>query len=78
MMVSHFYQLKNTYSWIYQGDIWRENCVTVIGVSVGATGALTLFTPLAARMHVATLIALRVAMGLAEVRKQAQVMKNLL
>jgi len=39
---------------------------TVIGVAVGATGALTLFTPLAARMHVGTLIALRVAMGLAE------------
>ena len=51
---------------------------TVIGVAVGATGALTLFTPLAARMHVGTLIALRVAMGLAEVRKHARVMKNLL
>lgn len=51
---------------------------TVIGVAVGATGALTLFTPLAARTHVGMFIALRVAVGLAEVRTYAQVSKNLL
>ena len=51
---------------------------TVIGVAVGATGALTLFTPLAARMHVGTFIGLRVAIGLAEVRKHARIMKNLI
>lgn len=51
---------------------------TVIGVAVGATGALTLFTPLAARTHVGMFIALRVAVGLAEVRTYARVSKNLL
>ena len=40
----------------------------MIGLSVGGTGALTLFTPVAARIHVGLLIALRVAVGLAEVR----------
>ena len=40
----------------------------MIGLSVGGTGAFTLFTPLAARIHVGLLIALRVAVGLAEVR----------
>ena len=39
----------------------------MIGLSVGGTGAFTLFTPLAARIHVGLLIALRVAVGLAEV-----------
>lgn len=39
---------------------------TMIGLSVGGTGAFTLFTPLAARIHVGLLIALRVAVGLAE------------
>ena len=43
---------------------------TVIGLSVGGTGALTLFTPLAARIHVGLLIALRVAVGLAEVKRE--------
>ena len=43
---------------------------TVIGFSVGSTGALTLFTPLAARIHVGLLIALRVAVGLAEVKRE--------
>ena len=41
---------------------------TVIGVAVGANGALTLFTPLAARMHVGMFITLRVAIGLTQVR----------
>ena len=41
---------------------------TMIGLSVGGTGAFTLFTPLAARIHVGLLIALRVAVGLAEVK----------
>lgn len=41
---------------------------TMIGLSVGGTGAITLFTPLAARIHVGLLIALRVAVGLAEVK----------
>ena len=43
---------------------------TVIGLPVGGTGALTLFTPLAARIHVGLLIALRVAVGLAEVKRE--------
>ena len=43
---------------------------TVIGLSVGGTGALTLFTPLAARKHVGLLIALRIAVGLAEVKRE--------
>ena len=43
---------------------------TVIGLFVGGTGALTLFTPLAARLHVGLLIALRVAVGLAEVKRE--------
>ena len=42
----------------------------MIGLSVGGTGALTLFTPLAARIHVGVLIALRVALGLAEVKRE--------
>ena len=41
---------------------------TMLGLSVGTSGALTLLTPLAARAHVGVLIALRIAIGLAEVR----------
>jgi len=41
---------------------------TVIGIAVGLNGALTLFTPLAARMHVAMFMALRIAIGAAQVR----------
>ena len=40
---------------------------TLLGLSVGTSGALTLLTPLAARAHVAVLIALRIAIGMAEV-----------
>lgn len=43
---------------------------TVIGLSVGSTGTLTLFTPLTGRLHVGLLIALRVAVGLAEVKRE--------
>ncbi|KAL9965852.1 hypothetical protein ACROYT_G029706 [Oculina patagonica] len=39
---------------------------TVIGVAVCANGVLTLFTPLAARMHVGMFITLRIAIGLAQ------------
>ena len=41
---------------------------TVLRISVGTSGALTLLTPIAARAHVAVLIALRIAIGMAEVR----------
>ena len=41
---------------------------TMLGLSVGICGALTLLTPLAARAHVGVLIALRIASGMAEVR----------
>ncbi len=40
----------------------------VIGVAVCVNGLLTLFTPLAARMHVGMFIALRIAIGLAQVK----------
>ena len=40
----------------------------MLGLSVGASGALTLLTPLAARAHVGVLIALRIAIGMAEVK----------
>ena len=43
---------------------------TVIVLSVGGTGALTLFTALAARIHVGLLIALRIVVGLAEVKRE--------
>lgn len=46
---------------------------TMIGVVAGSSGALTLLTPLAARTHVGMLIALRVVMGLTEVRTYALV-----
>jgi len=39
---------------------------TVIGIAVGLNGVLTLFTPLAARMHVAMFMALRIAIGAAQ------------
>ena len=39
----------------------------MIGIAVGLNGALTLFTPLAARMHVAVFMALRIAIGAAQV-----------
>lgn len=39
---------------------------TMLGLSVGTSGALTLLTPLAARAHVGVLIALRIAIGMAE------------
>ena len=48
---------------------------TVIGIAVGLNGALTLFTPLAARMHVAMFMALRVAIGAAQVRTHSNVLK---
>lgn len=48
---------------------------TVIGVAVGLNGALTLFTPLAARLHLAVFITLRVAIGLAQVRTHSSVFK---
>ena len=51
---------------------------TVLGVTIGSSGALTLLTPLAARTHVGMLIALRVAMGLCEVNKYACVVILLL
>ena len=41
---------------------------TMLGLSVGICGALTLLTPLAARAHVGVLIALRIAIGMAEVK----------
>ena len=41
---------------------------TILGLSVGTSGALTMLTPLAARVHVGVLIALRVAIGMAEVK----------
>ena len=41
---------------------------TMLGLSVGTSGALTLLTPLAARAHVGVLIALRIAIGMAEVK----------
>ena len=40
---------------------------TILGLSVGTSGALTMLTPLAARAHVGVLIALRVVIGMAEV-----------
>ena len=40
----------------------------MLGLSVGTSGALTLLTPLAARSHVGVLIALRIAIGMAEVK----------
>ena len=40
----------------------------MLGLSVGTSGALTLLTPIAARAHVGVLIALRIAIGMAEVR----------
>ncbi|KAL9965858.1 hypothetical protein ACROYT_G029712 [Oculina patagonica] len=39
---------------------------TLLGLSVGTSGALTLLTPFAARAHVGLLIALRIAIGMAE------------
>ena len=41
---------------------------TMLGLSVGTSGALTLLTPLAARAHVGVLITLRIAIGMAEVK----------
>ena len=41
---------------------------TMLGLSVGTSGALNLLTPLAARAHVGVLIALRVTLGMTEVR----------
>ena len=41
---------------------------TILGLSVGTSGALTMLTPLAARVHVGVLITLRVAIGMAEVK----------
>lgn len=41
---------------------------TILGLSVGTSGALTMLTPLAARVNVGVLIALRVAIGMAEVK----------
>ena len=41
---------------------------TLLGISVGTSGALTLLIPNAARAHVVVLIALRIASGMAEVR----------
>lgn len=40
---------------------------TILGLSVGTSGALTMLTPLAAHAHVGVLIALRVVIGMAEV-----------
>ena len=45
---------------------------TLLGLSVGTSGALTLLTPLAARAHVGVLIALRIAIGMAEVSEHCQ------
>jgi len=47
---------------------------TVIGIAVGLNGALTLFTPLAARMHVAMFMALRIAIGATQVRSHSNVL----
>ena len=41
---------------------------TMLGLSVGTCGALNLLTPLAARAHIGVLIALRIAIGMAEVK----------
>ena len=41
---------------------------TLLGICVGTSGVLTLFTPFAARAHVGALIALRVAIGMTEVK----------
>lgn len=46
---------------------------TVIGIAVGLNGVLTLFTPLAARLHVAMFMALRIAIGAAQVRRRSNV-----
>lgn len=40
---------------------------TLIGISVGTSGLLTLLTPIAARAHPGVLIALRIAIGMTEV-----------
>lgn len=45
----------------------KHGGATLLGLSVGATGFLTLFTPLAAKTHVGVFIALRIAVGFAEV-----------
>ena len=45
----------------------KHGGATLLGLSVGATGVLTLFTPLAAKTHVGVFIALRIAVGFAEV-----------
>ena len=45
----------------------KHGGATLLGLSVGATGILTLFTPLAAKTHVGVFIALRIAVGFAEV-----------
>ncbi|XP_027054875.1 sialin-like isoform X1 [Pocillopora damicornis] len=44
----------------------KHGGATLLGLSVGATGILTLFTPLAAKTHVGVFIALRIAVGFAE------------
>lgn len=53
------------------GGVLARKCggATMLGLSVGTSGALTMLTPLAARAHVGVLIALRIAIGMAEVRK---------
>ena len=47
---------------------------TILGVAVGCSALLTVFTPMAARAHVGVLIALRIVIGLAEVRTHAHIM----
>ena len=47
----------------------KHGGATVLGLSVSATGILTLFTPLSAKTHVAMFIALRIAVGFAEVKR---------
>ena len=51
------------------GGILAVKCggATVLGISLGTSGLLTLLTPIAARAHVGVLIALRIVTGMAEV-----------
>ena len=47
----------------------------MIGIAVGLNGILTLFTPPAARLHVAMFMALRIAIGAAQVRTHSGVLE---
>ena len=51
---------------------------TLLGISVGTSGLLTLLTPIAARAHLGVLIALRIVIGMAEVMDVAKLLTLLL